>query len=172
MPICTEYRMASSRSIWRWRLYMLTEQRRDGTWPHFILLVRQIQAFNAPRDALLADITLTGATLSPSITCERSSCRMQSCKIWSTFYSATAWRLCQRAPSLPVWIQIHLLYSCLHSVFPSKIFQGLILHLRLGIHRCRLKRVGLVPNSRSLLPQRNVGFPGSLDTVVRAGTAC
>lgn len=74
---------------------------------------------------------------------------------------------------LPGRIQIHLLYSFLQVCPPqSKIYQGLILHLRLGIYRCCLERVGLVPDSRSLLTQRDVGFPRGLNTVVRAGTAC
>lgn len=112
-----------------------------------------------------------GATLSPSLARGSFFCGMQFCKIWSTFYSA----LLGGYASAPHPCQSGYKYTCSIPVSPvsspSNIFQGLILHLRLSIYRCCLKRVGLVPNPRSLLPQRNFGFPGSLDTVVRAGTA-
>lgn len=85
----------------------------------------------------------------------------------------TAWRLCLRTPILNSLdtntLALFLSPQSLPLIKSTRVY--LVLHLRLGIYRRCLKRVGLVPNPRSLLSQRNLGFAGGLDTVVRADTA-
>lgn len=104
----------------------MTEHRWDESLLHLPFSCDKVKRSTLNATHALYIMTVRNATLSPSLTRGKSPFGMQSCKIWSTFYSALHGSYACAPPFLTVWIQIHLLYSCLHRVFPEKSLLGFI----------------------------------------------